>query len=107
MIEHRACSLCNGRSMVMTTDGMMVCCPACRVPQVAPVVVRLDPAKVDTYIDQCSISANLATIEPLVEIKPVAETRVGMSDEMRKSRSEKMKRSWIERKAKAAEVKAE
>lgn len=106
MTEHRKCSLCCGMGMISRSDGLRAPCPCC-APQVAPVVPKLNPAKVDTYIDQCSISANLATIEPLVEIKPVAETRVGMSDEMRKSRSEKMKRSWIERKAKAAEVKAE
>lgn len=87
------CSLCKGSRMVMKTDGFMVPCPACSVIFTAP--------KVDAYPNQCSISANLANVEPVVE------TKSGMSAEMRLSRSEKMKRSWIERKAKAAEVEAE
>jgi hypothetical protein len=90
--------------MVGTPSGRLISCPACSTIFTPP---TLDPAKVDTYIDQCSISANLAIVEPVAEIKPVVEAKVGMSDEMRKSRSEKMKRSWIERKAKAAEAKAE
>jgi len=106
MTEHRKCSLCCGMGMISRSDGLRAPCPCC-APKVAPVLPKLDPAKVDTYLDQCSISANLAIVEPMVEIKPVIEAKVGMSAEMRLSRSEKMKRSWIERRAKAAEVKAE
>jgi hypothetical protein len=104
MTEHRKCSLCLGTRMVGTPSGRLISCPACSTIFTPPV---LDPAKVDTYLDQCSISANITIVEPVVEIKPAAEAKVGMSAEMRLSRSEKMKRSWMERKAKAAEAKAE
>ena len=98
MTEHRVCSLCMGQNMVSMTDGRRIMCPACSPSCCVP---QLEPSKVDNYLDQCSISSNLAIVEPVVE------TKTGMSAEMRLSRSEKMKRSWIERKAKAAEAKAE
>lgn len=95
------CSLCMGQNMVSMSNGLRVPCPCC-ANQVAPIVPKLDPVKVDSYLHQCSISDNLTDVEPMVKPKPVVETKTGMSSEMRLSRSEKMKRSWMERKAKAA-----
>jgi len=99
MTEHMVCSLCMGQNMVSMSNGLRIPCPCC-ANQVAPIVPKLDPVKVDSYPHQCSISDNIADVEPIVE------TRTGMSYEMRLSRSEKMKRSWIERKARAAEAAA-
>jgi len=91
MTEHRSCSLCCGMGMVSMSNGLRVPCPACSFCSNES---NIDAAskKPDTYDHQSSIVDNIQD-----SCAP---------DKERESRSEKMKRSWIERKAKAAEAAA-
>lgn len=70
------CSLCCGMGMVSRTDGLRVPCPACSVNN------SLE-SNVGSYDNQSSISANLNALEP-----------------RKLSRSEIMKKNWLERKKK-------
>lgn len=84
MTEHMVCSLCCGMGMVSMSNGLRVPCPACSFCS--------NETKPDTYDHQSSIVDNIQDSSA--------------PEKARESRSEKMKRSWIERKAKAAEAAA-
>ena len=97
MIEHRVCSLCMGQNMVSMTDGRRAPCPACSPTCCTS---QPEPVNINSYQDQCSISANIAIVEPVVDSNPVVDANT----KVRISRSEQMKRNWIARKAKDAEA---
>ena len=85
------CSLCCGMGMVSMSNGLRVPCPACSLYN-NEFNIDTTSKQPDTYDHQSSIVDNIQDSSA--------------PEKARESRSEKMKRSWIERKARAAEAAA-